>query len=102
MLNGAAHSLRDKLTLYFETFAGGPLPSAVSSKLFSAGVQIVTAYGSTETGTVAMSMRQDDPSLTGSPRLDPLWVKFFDYCHPRWVPEGNGTYELQLLVRSQS
>ena len=27
------------------------------------------------------------------------WMEFGDYVQPRWEPQGDGTYELQLMVR---
>ncbi|KAH9944763.1 hypothetical protein B0H21DRAFT_862505 [Amylocystis lapponica] len=78
-------------------FSGGPLSPAASTKLAAAGVPLGTTYASTEAGIVARSISADDPALAGLSYPGPLWFRIIDRISPRWVPEGDGTYELQLL-----
>ena len=38
------------------------------------------------------------PSPDGTAREDWEYVRFADYVRCQWVPQGDGSYELQFLV----
>ena len=88
-------------------FAGGPLSSANGTKLVAGGVPLFAVYGATEFGTLTCLLDSTDdltatePNPSGKTRDDWEWMQLPSQCSPRWVPEGDGTYELQLLVRHQ-
>ena len=76
-----------------QTFGGGPLPVKVGEKLWAAGVQIASSYGGTEFGVpFATASKQDIADG------DWMWLHFPDDLTIRWVPQGDDTYELQILV----
>lgn len=56
----------------------------------SRGVKVVTAYGGTEMGLLVKAT------------IDPenwSYAEFSDKCKIRWIPQGDGTFEAQFLVR---
>lgn len=61
----------------------------------AAGVIISTDYGSTEIGPPAQAFPRKQDLLDG----DWDWVRFNPNVTPRWVPQGDGLFELQMLVR---
>ncbi|KAF8555340.1 putative nonribosomal peptide synthetase [Imleria badia] len=74
------------------TFGGGPLPVKVGQKLVTAGVQLASGYGGTEFGVpVATANKQDIADG------DWMWMRFSEDQKLRWVPQGDDTYELQIL-----
>ena len=76
-----------------QRFGGGPLHIKVGEKLWAAGVQIASCYGGTEFGTpVEVANKQDIADG------DWMWLRFPDDLKLRWVPQGDDTYELQILV----
>ena len=83
-------------------FGGGSLSPSAGAKLASAGVNMLTVYGSTENGGVAYSLDKRDPLLEIYAHPGIQWLKPSPHCNPRWAPQGDGTYELQLLVSSLS
>ena len=85
-----------------KTFAGGPLSEKSGNKLAAAGVKFYAIYGATEFGSATSVLDADDSESAGANTkisADWAWMSFSDRIKPRWVPEGDGTYELQLLVR---
>lgn len=56
------------------------------------GVALKTVYGGTETGGPAFSS-----SRAGDER-EWEYLEFSDRCKVRWVPQGDETFECQLLV----
>ncbi|KAF9019777.1 putative nonribosomal peptide synthetase [Rhodocollybia butyracea] len=90
----------------FETvsFGGGPLAPATGNYLVSCGVHLRAVYGATEIGCELMRV---DPVAHGSidipsPRKagfeDWGWFNLRDIPYVRWVSQGDGTSELQLLT----
>jgi nucleoside-diphosphate-sugar epimerase len=74
------------------TFGGGPLPVKVGHKLWAAGVQLTSGYGGTEFGIpIAPPSKQDIADG------DWMWTRFAEDQKLRWVPQGDETYELQIL-----
>ena len=61
-------------------------------------------YGATETGATNDIVDPDDsqgPDANVKTSADWAWLAFpEDQMHCRWVPEGDGSYELQFLVRA--
>lgn len=83
-------------------FAGGPLSQKTGDKLAMAGVKFFAAYGSTEGGPNTDIFDVDysaGPDATVKSKEDWAWLNLTDSMKPRWVPQGDGSYELQLLVR---
>lgn len=87
-------------------FAGGPLSTVNGEKLVAGGVRLFACYGATEFGTLtclfdddAEAPISDVESTKSKTRADWEWMQLPKECSPRWAPQGDGTYELQLLVR---
>ncbi|KAF8121589.1 acetyl-CoA synthetase-like protein [Boletus edulis] len=74
------------------TFAAGPLPVEVGQKLWAAGVKISLGYGGTEFGMPIIAANKQDIADG-----DWMWMRFADDQNIRWVPQGDDTYELQIL-----
>lgn len=84
-----------------QIFGGGPMSAENGDKLVAAGVRLVSAYGTTETGPVAHVFDGFDPSpsdVNAKTAQDWQWQSLPPSTKPRWVPQGDGTYELQFLV----
>ena len=78
-------------------FAGGPLSETNGDRLVRAGVTLFSVYGGTEYGVYT---RIYDVGVHGKTPDDWAWMTFPEgrvVC--RWDPQGDGTYELQYLVR---
>ncbi|KAF8834980.1 acetyl-CoA synthetase-like protein, partial [Paxillus ammoniavirescens] len=72
-------------------YAGGPLPVKIGDALCAAGVAIGSMYGGTEFGgPVFMPDKKDIADG------DWLWMRFAD--NVRWIPQGDDTYECQVLT----
>jgi hypothetical protein len=85
-----------------KVFAGGPLSKKSGDKLVAAGVKLYMCYGGTEYGVHTKILDAEDSSATDAnakTSADWEWVRFPDSMKCRWVPQGNGTYELHCLVR---
>ncbi|CCM02157.1 uncharacterized protein FIBRA_04235 [Fibroporia radiculosa] len=80
-------------------FAGGPLSTANGRKLVAGGVRLFACYGATEFGTLTRLFDDDvdGPSPVGKTRDDWEWMQMPKECIPRWIAQGDGTFELQLL-----
>ncbi|KAJ7045248.1 putative aminoadipate reductase [Mycena alexandri] len=73
---------------------GGPLASRVGDFLFAQGVNVVPLYGSTECGVVNLIHRRKAEVEAG----EWAWFRFSSRVNVRWVPQGDGTFECQLLT----
>lgn len=83
-------------------FAGGPLAPVIGQKLVSAGAQLFPMYGGTEYGAHVRVFDIDRAAPADAPvktAADWEWMTFSDRVDIRWVPQGDGTFELQFLVR---
>lgn len=94
-----------RILLYFLTatqmFAGGPLSTANGNRLVEAGVNLQCTYGLTECGGPSMGYRVDPslpPEAPVKTKWDWEWLELSDRMHPRWIAQGDGSYELHLLV----
>ena len=73
--------------------------------LVAAGVRLTSIYGLTETGVLNKIMDVDySPNAKPQARKPEDWayLQFDERIKPRWVDQGDGTYELQLLVSTRS
>ncbi|KAH9941064.1 hypothetical protein B0H21DRAFT_811720 [Amylocystis lapponica] len=88
-------------------FGGGPLSTASGNKLVAAGVNVQSTYGTTEIGPVTMVTFPDrtpgadaHSDNTTKTLQDWEWIQISPRVVPRWIPQGDGTYELQILTTS--
>ncbi|GAW08556.1 Linear gramicidin synthase subunit D [Lentinula edodes] len=72
-------------------FAGGPLSPSTGDFLVSQGVHLRSLYGGTEFGIVS------DIDIDEKEDENWRWHRFAKESDARWVPQGDGTSELQLL-----
>ncbi|THH28492.1 hypothetical protein EUX98_g5704 [Antrodiella citrinella] len=90
-------------TLESIAFAGGPLSDTNGVKLTAAGVKLFSVYGATECGVPTGLFDADDsqgPDADVKTSAEWSWMKFVDYVNIRWIPQGDGSYELQFLTCS--
>ncbi|KAF7371229.1 Non-canonical non-ribosomal peptide synthetase FUB8 [Mycena sanguinolenta] len=79
-------------TLHTIIWSGGPLPQRVGDRLANAGVHMVSGYGATETGAITyMTHAEEDVK-------EWAWFQLADIVKVRWVPQGDGTFECQILT----
>lgn len=83
-----------------QVYAGGPLAKKCGDDLVARGVKLFTIYGGTEFGGPTLAF-YSDAGAHGDVRTprDWEWMQFSPAVRCRWVPQGDGSYELQLLVR---
>ncbi|KAH7929522.1 putative aminoadipate reductase [Leucogyrophana mollusca] len=79
-------------SLDYVLYGGGPLPHKIGDALHAAGVPIATEYGGTEFGCPVLM-----PTRKHLADGDWLWLRFSDNVDIRWVPQGDDTYECQIL-----
>jgi hypothetical protein len=80
-------------------FAGGPLAQKCGDKLVKAGVKLVSMYAGTEFGCATFPFYPDKPNEEDDRTpLDWQWLKFSPRYKVRWVPQGDGSYECQIMV----
>lgn len=88
-------------TLSLLSFAGGPLSAANGAKLTAAGVHLCAIYGATEAGSTTRTFDTDDSQGLDADvktTADWAWMQFGDHVKIRWVPQGDGSYELVYLT----
>lgn len=84
-------------------FGGGPLPPAIGAKLVEAGVPIVSVYGGTEFGSPTKIWDETPGSIAPSkPDENWAWLQFSNAATVRMIPQGDGTYELVVIVSPHS
>ncbi|KAJ7255805.1 hypothetical protein B0H12DRAFT_1202107 [Mycena haematopus] len=78
-------------TLALIGYGGGVLPRRIGDTLVNAGLKIQTLYGATEFGQInsAVPYKGDENEWE--------YLRFSDKVNVRWVPQGDGTFECQLL-----
>ncbi|KAJ6553072.1 hypothetical protein B0H19DRAFT_1030172, partial [Mycena capillaripes] len=76
-------------------WAGGPLPQRIGDALVDAGVNLVSIYGTTETGSISDGRRREEDAKEWG------WFEVADPVKVRWMPQGDGTFELQVLSWEQ-
>ncbi|KZT19306.1 NAD(P)-binding protein [Neolentinus lepideus HHB14362 ss-1] len=96
-----AASLEYLSTTALVVFSGGSLSAKAGDMLLSKGVKFSAAYGGTEFGVPSHLFDMfPDNKATRVPR-DPKdwpWMRLSDRMDVRWVDQGDGTYELQMLA----
>ncbi|KAJ3994751.1 putative aminoadipate reductase [Lentinula boryana] len=70
---------------------GGPLSHATGDYLVSCGVRLRAIYGLTEAGSPSTWSMEDGFE-------DWSWHRFPEGPHIRWIPQGDGTFEIQFLT----
>ncbi|KAF9478063.1 putative aminoadipate reductase [Pholiota conissans] len=75
----------------YVSFGGGGISPQAGAILRENGVRLHCSYGGTEFGAIGTS------SLKPEDEDDWEYIEFSDICTPRWIPQGDGTYELQFL-----
>ncbi|TCD65346.1 putative NRPS-like protein biosynthetic cluster [Steccherinum ochraceum] len=75
-------------------FGGGPLSKAVGDRLVAAGVKLTSVYGGTEFGGPCPMLDNSHGQLPE----DWEYLCFTPKCKPRFVDQGDGSYELQVLT----
>ena len=84
-----------------QVYAGGPLGKKTGDKLVAAGVKLTSVYGGTEFGTTTLAYypeRPEDAPYDIRSSHDWEWMQMSERVNCRWIPQGDGTFELQLLV----
>ncbi|KAJ6617595.1 hypothetical protein B0H10DRAFT_2033150 [Mycena sp. CBHHK59/15] len=79
-------------TLHFVICSGGSLPQRLGDALVDAGVNLRTLYGTTEFGAISAII----PGA--GDEQDWAWMHFPDEVKLRWVSQGDGTFECQVLT----
>ena len=74
-------------------FGGGPLPVKVGNQLWAAGIQLASGYGGTEFGIIVPTPHRKD---IGDGAW--MWMHFREEQKVKWVPQGDETFELHILV----
>ncbi|KAJ7339194.1 hypothetical protein DFH08DRAFT_748571, partial [Mycena albidolilacea] len=78
-------------TLHTIFWAGGPLPQRIGDALVDAGVGLLSVYGATEMGAISTVFRREEDAKEWA------WFGISGFVTPRWVPQGDGTFECQVL-----
>ncbi|KAJ7194340.1 putative aminoadipate reductase [Mycena pura] len=78
-------------TLELVSVSGGSLPELLGTTLLDAGVKLNTFYATTESSAITVMV-----PYAGDER-DWQWCRFGDEITIRWVSQGDGTFECQLL-----
>ncbi|KAJ7827451.1 hypothetical protein B0H13DRAFT_2241007 [Mycena leptocephala] len=78
-------------TLSIVFWAGGALPNQLGSFLHDSEIKLRGVYGATETGPICFltALEGDEQEWE--------WYRFADQVRVRWVPQGDGTFECQLM-----
>ena len=77
------------------------MAAKAGDKLVQAGVRLAITYGGTEFASITSAFPEDGPpDAPLTPNEDWAWMKFSKKPGIRMVPQGDGTYELHVLVRS--
>ncbi|KAJ7487932.1 hypothetical protein FB451DRAFT_1225962 [Mycena latifolia] len=78
-------------TLSYIPFGGGSLPKRLGDALVRAGLNIQPVYGATEFGAISSMLPYKEDVGEWE------WFRFSDKVKLRWVPQGDGTFECQVL-----
>ncbi|KAG1855628.1 putative aminoadipate reductase [Suillus subalutaceus] len=79
-------------TLDYIYHGGGPLAPKMGNALVNAGVKLYSGYGATECGVITCVFRNSVEQKLWD------WVRFGPNSNIRWAPQGDGTYECQVLT----
>ncbi|KAJ7489600.1 putative aminoadipate reductase [Mycena latifolia] len=92
----ATWSKNPEAIAYLKTYAlvgwvGGPLAERLGNQLVRAGLNLRAGYGATECGPISA------PLPSKGDELDWEWMQFSAGVKVRWAPQGDGTFECQVL-----
>ncbi|KAJ7624518.1 Alpha/Beta hydrolase protein [Roridomyces roridus] len=73
-------------------WGGGPLPKRIGDGYVDAGLRLLTVYGTTETSFIAALCPYEEDAK------DWAWFRVADQVNARWDPQGDGTFECQILA----
>lgn len=76
-------------------FGGAPLALEIGNALTQSGVRIVPVYGLTEAGSTTKFLGSTQAAH------DWAWLQFAENASIRWVSQGEGLHELQLITNEQ-
>ncbi|KAJ6473849.1 putative aminoadipate reductase [Mycena sanguinolenta] len=79
-------------TLHTVVWSGGPLPQRIGDGFMNAGVNLLSGYGTTETGPISVARRREEDVKEWA------WFQLPDMVKVRWVPQGEETFECQILA----
>ncbi|KAJ7450213.1 hypothetical protein FB451DRAFT_1286443 [Mycena latifolia] len=79
-------------TIRVVAYSGGTLPQRVGNELVGAGVPLRNLYALTELGAISSVIPWEGDEK------DWEWVRFSDKVTLRWEPQGDGTFECQILT----
>ncbi|KAJ6617577.1 putative aminoadipate reductase [Mycena sp. CBHHK59/15] len=82
-------------TLHLVGWSGGGLPPRLGQILFNAGLKLRAVYGATEFGAIStiIPWRGDEQEWE--------WLRFSEDVKLRWVPQGDGSFECQVLTSEE-
>lgn len=60
--------------------------------LVDAGINLLGVYGATEIGPITALIPREGDTKEWS------WLRISDEVEARWIPQGDGTFECQILV----
>ncbi|KAG0695028.1 hypothetical protein DFH29DRAFT_957159 [Suillus ampliporus] len=75
-------------------FAGGAISPSIGQALVDAGIHLSPIYGGTEFGAPLDMFPRKGTEHT----WDWEWMRAIPGVKPRWIPQGDGTYECHLLT----
>ncbi|KAJ7699512.1 hypothetical protein B0H17DRAFT_848923, partial [Mycena rosella] len=73
-------------------FEGGPLPQRIGDDLVKQGLRLISAYGATEFGALSSLIPYEDDIKEWA------WFRVSPLVKVRWAPQGDGTFECQILA----
>ncbi|KAJ7624522.1 hypothetical protein FB45DRAFT_690443, partial [Roridomyces roridus] len=79
-------------TLHSIIWGGGPLPKRVGDGYVDAGLRLLAAYGITEVGVIAALCPYEEDAK------DWAWFRVSEKVNVRWAPQGDGTFECQIIA----
>ncbi|KAJ7466248.1 putative aminoadipate reductase [Mycena galericulata] len=79
-------------TLHTVAWSGGPLPQRMGEALIDAGINLLGVYGATEIGPITALIPREGDEKEWS------WLRISDVVDVRWTPQGEGTFECQILT----
>ncbi|KAF9255732.1 hypothetical protein L218DRAFT_847541, partial [Marasmius fiardii PR-910] len=77
-------------------FSGCPLGKEIGDKVVSEGISVIPEYGAVDTGTLSTWFPKS------SPGEDWEYFQFSGHLDVKFIPHGDDTYEVVLMVRSAS
>ncbi|KAJ7642007.1 hypothetical protein FB45DRAFT_738097 [Roridomyces roridus] len=83
-------------TLHSIIWGGGPLPQRVGDGYIASGVRLLNAYGTTETGGISSLIPYDNDLKEWA------WFRIPERIKVRWAPQGDGTFESQVLATEEN